>query len=171
MDTQDFEIVLESTAELLIHLLRGELSRGEQPQGRASKEFMRAIAYIEENCPRPGLTPDDIWRGINVSRTQLYKMFSENGLTEAGYLRDVRLRRFVDALRTTDASGIGRLAWTCGLDMQAACVAAPNIDHFRLPTLTPAHCSNWKSIQPLTAHQAGSILGAGWRSKAALIHT
>ncbi len=144
MDAQDFEIVLEATAELLIHLLRGELSRGEQPQGRASKEFMRAIAYIEENYHRPELTPDDIWRGINVSRTQLYKLFSENGLTVAGYLRDVRLRRFVDALRTTDASGIGRLAWTCGLDMQAA-------DFTRL----------FKRIYGMTPRQARAALQAG----------
>ncbi|MDI4235627.1 helix-turn-helix domain-containing protein [Bradyrhizobium sp. Arg237L] len=144
MDAQDFEIVLEATAELLIHLLRGELSRGEQFQARPGKEFMRAIAYIEENYHRPELTPDDIWRGINVSRTQLYKLFSENGLTVAGYLRDVRLRRFVDALRTTDASGIGRLAWTCGLDMQAA-------DFTRL----------FKRVYGMTPRQARAALQAG----------
>jgi AraC-like DNA-binding protein len=144
IDTQDFEIVLEATAELLIHLLRGELSRGEPSQGRSSKEFMRAIAYIEENYHRPELTPDDIWRGINVSRTQLYNLFSENGLTVAGYLRDIRLRRFVDALRTTDVSGIGRLAWTCGLDMQAA-------DFTRL----------FKRIYGMTPRQARAALQAG----------
>ncbi|WP_454632968.1 helix-turn-helix domain-containing protein [Bradyrhizobium cenepequi] len=144
MDTQDFETVLESTAELLIHLLRGELSRQGEPQGRSSREFMRAIAYIEENCHRPELTPDDIRRGINVSRTQLYKMFSENGLTVAGYLRDVRLRRFVDALRTTDVTGIGRLAWTCGFDMQAA-------DFTRL----------FKRVYGMTPRQAREALQAG----------
>ncbi|MGY3606652.1 MULTISPECIES: helix-turn-helix domain-containing protein [unclassified Bradyrhizobium] len=144
MDAQDFEIVLEATAELLIHVLGGELSRGEQFQARPSKEFMRAIAYIEENYHRPELTPDDIWRGINVSRTQLYKLFSENSLTVAGYLRDVRLRRFVDALRTTDASGIGRLAWTCGLDMQAA-------DFTRL----------FKRVYGMTPRQARAALQAG----------
>lgn len=144
MDTQDFEIVLESTAELLIHLLRGELSRQGPPQERSSKEFTRAIDFIEENYHRPELTPDDIWRGINVSRTQLYKMFSENGLTVAGYLRDVRLRRFVDALRTTDVAGIGRLAWTCGLDMQAA-------DFTRL----------FKRVYGMTPRQARAALQAG----------
>jgi AraC-like DNA-binding protein len=144
MDTQDFEIVLESTAELLIHLLRGELSRQGQPRERSSKEFARAIAFIEENYHRPELTPDDIWRGINVSRTELYKLFSENGLTVAGYLRDVRLRRLVDALRTTDVTGIGRLAWTCGFDMQAA-------DFTRL----------FKRVYGMTPRQARAALQAG----------
>jgi hypothetical protein len=51
------------------------------------------------------------------------------------------------------------------------CVAAPNIDPFRLPTLTPAHCCNSKWIQALTACQAGSMLDAGRGSKTAPIHT
>jgi len=49
------------------------------------------------------------------------------------------------------------------------CVAAPNIAPFRLPTLTPAQRPNSKWIQALTACQTGSILGAGWGSKAAPI--
>jgi len=51
----------------------------------------------------------------------------------------------------------------------AGCVAAPNIDPFRLPTLTPAQRPNSKWIQALTACQTGSILDAGWGSKAAPI--
>lgn len=53
----------------------------------------------------------------------------------------------------------------------ARCVAALNIAPFRLPTLTPAHCSNSKWIQVLTTYQAGSMLGADRRSKAAPIHS
>lgn len=116
----DFEIALDAAAGLLLQVMRHELDRLSGPEERVDVQFKRAIDYIEQHGRRPDLDPEDIARALGVSRAGLYKLFRQNGLTIAGYLRDVRLRWFVDALRALDDTSIGQLAWTSGFDMQAA---------------------------------------------------
>ncbi len=79
-----------------------------------------------------------------MSRARLYKLFSDRNMTVAGQIRDVRLRRFVDALRMTDEAGIGLLAWTCGFQMRSA-------DFARL----------FKRVYAMTPREARSVLRAG----------
>lgn len=116
----DFDVALESAADLLLHILRRELALGLPREEPPSDPFERALAHIEAQSHCPGLTPNTLARTVGVSRASLYKLFAGRNLTVAGYIRDLRLRRFVDALRATDEAGIGRLAWSCGFDMQPA---------------------------------------------------
>jgi hypothetical protein len=50
------------------------------------------------------------------------------------------------------------------------CVAAPNIDPIRRPTLTPVQHSNPELVAALVAVWVGSTLSADWGSKAMPIH-
>jgi hypothetical protein len=51
------------------------------------------------------------------------------------------------------------------------CVAAPNIDPFRLPTFIPGATSNPEEIATLRKHRPGQCWEPIGRSKAILIHT
>jgi AraC-like DNA-binding protein len=116
----DFEIALDSAAALLLQVLRGELLRLSRPEEQVDARFERAIAYIEQHGRRPDLDPEDIGRAIGMSRAGLYRLFRQQGLMVAGYLRDVRLRWFIEALRAPDDASIAQIAWNSGFEMQAA---------------------------------------------------
>jgi len=53
----------------------------------------------------------------------------------------------------------------------ARCVAAPKIDPFRRPTLTPVNRCNPKRVETLTVYAVAPNLGADWGSKATPIHS
>lgn len=117
---KDFETALDTAAELLLHLLREELIRASRPEGRDSPLLKEVLGYIEENAGNRTLTVEDIGRAVGMSRSKLYKLFTGQSLSVAGYLSEIRLRRFVEALRGADEARISQLAWACGFDMQPA---------------------------------------------------
>lgn len=64
----------------------------EQQEGRAAM-FLRVIAYARECLSDPELTPETLARAHHVSLRYLHKLFAENGLTPARWIKDERLAR------------------------------------------------------------------------------
>lgn len=120
MAPNDFDLMLDSIATLLLMLLRKELEAAAPRKDTAGEIFSRALAHMEQHYKNRDMTPEEIGQAIGVSRARLYKLFGQNNLTVSGYLRDLRLRHFVDDLRTADEASIGRIAWNCGFAMQSA---------------------------------------------------
>ncbi len=66
--------------------------------------FGKALSYIEKNL-EAHLTPDDISRGANISKTSLYKYFHHYfNCTVSEYINKKRVEKSADYLRTTDMS-------------------------------------------------------------------
>jgi AraC-like DNA-binding protein len=49
--------------------------------------------YIQQRLHDPGLTPESIAAAHHISLRQLYKIFNDQGLTVAGWIRQLRLQR------------------------------------------------------------------------------
>lgn len=77
---------------------------------------------------------------------------------------------FTSAIRTRLRLRRGLRCSAPALRARRTCVAAPNIDPFRRPPLTPVKQKIPERLPTLTAHSAGSSLGADWGSKATPIH-
>jgi AraC-like DNA-binding protein len=107
---------LHAVVELAATVLR--LSFGSEPGDSATCEdgmLIAAQAFIRRHFGSTELTPDNIARRLSCSRAHLYRVFARNGLTIAGYLREVRLQN----CRTTLAAAGSRepvadIAFRCG---------------------------------------------------------
>ncbi|MGH7051417.1 MAG: helix-turn-helix domain-containing protein [Acetobacteraceae bacterium] len=60
--------------------------------------LIAAQALIYRHSASPNLSPDAIARRLGCSRAHLYRLFARQGLTVAGYLREIRLQRCHSAL-------------------------------------------------------------------------
>lgn len=113
-----FTAALECAADLAVALLRGEVEQARAPS--VSATLARAIAHLQRDFHRHALEPEEVARALGLSRARLYREFADHGLTVMGYLKDLRLRRFVELLRERPAVPISQLAWDCGFDMNSS---------------------------------------------------
>jgi AraC-like DNA-binding protein len=60
---------------------------------RTTAVLRKVQAYIEENLPDPGLTPDRIAEAFFMSTRTLHRIFAGHGLTVAAWIKDRRLER------------------------------------------------------------------------------
>ena len=111
-------VVLENTIDLALAALR-EAAFPAKSRGEAEMReglFVAAKRYIETHLSDPYLKVDDVAQAIACSRATLYRIFAERGLTVAGYIRELRLRRFAALLeKAADSATISDLAERCGV--------------------------------------------------------
>jgi AraC family transcriptional regulator, positive regulator of tynA and feaB len=109
---------LHAVLELAATVLR--LQFGEEPAESEVCEdgmLIAAQALISRQYPSVELTPDMIARRLGCSRAHLYRVFARHGLSVAGHLRDVRLRRARDQLLSArPRDSIGDIAFRCGFE-------------------------------------------------------
>lgn len=153
IDKASYEIAVEATAFLLVSLLNDWIT-GQKPATSPNILLRKAFEFIESNYQQQQLKPDGIARALGVSRAVLYKEFAETGLTVARYLRDYRLKKFIEQLRAADQDLLGQLAHSCGFDMGAA-------DFARM----------FRRAYGLTPRQAQAALRQGKKLEPAIQHT
>jgi AraC family transcriptional regulator, positive regulator of tynA and feaB len=79
--------------------------------------FAAAQAFICRHFGSTDLTPEQIAHRLGCSRAHLYRVFARNGLTVAGYLRNIRLERCRAALvNAGPRETVGDIAFCCGFD-------------------------------------------------------
>jgi AraC family transcriptional regulator, positive regulator of tynA and feaB len=109
---------LRAVLDLTAIVLR--LSFGEEPAESEVCEdgmLIAAQALMSRLYQSADLTPDQIARRLGCSRAHLYRVFARHGLTVAGYLRDLRLRRArrcLEKLGSRDT--IGDIAFRCSFE-------------------------------------------------------
>lgn len=104
--------------ELLAALFVGELEDGAPEAHETNRRaLLQAQAYIQQRLGDPALAPDAIAAAHHISTRYLHKLFQEQGMTVAGWIRDRRLERcrrdLVDP--TLASSSIGAIAERWGL--------------------------------------------------------
>jgi AraC family transcriptional regulator, positive regulator of tynA and feaB len=95
-----------------------QLSFGSEPTDSEICEdgmLIPAQAFIRGHCGSTELTPDYIAHRLGCSRAHLYRVFARNGLTVAGYLREVRLQNCRSALAAAGSrEPVADIAFRCG---------------------------------------------------------
>lgn len=86
-------------------------AEGHRPAGL----FAAAQRYIRRHLASGRLTPAAVAAAIGCSRSTLYRLFSANGLTVQGYVRELRLQQLNRLLQGGSVEHIGTLAHRCGL--------------------------------------------------------
>ncbi|MGK9237307.1 AraC family transcriptional regulator [Inquilinus limosus] len=76
--------------------------------------FAAAKRYIEQNYHRHDLHVDEIAAVLRCSRTQLYRVFSENETAIAEYIREIRMKRSYQLLGSNGGADIAEVAYLCG---------------------------------------------------------
>jgi AraC-like DNA-binding protein len=120
MPTQDYETAIEMAAQITIALLRAEVDLVTEEPPPRSDILLRAMQFLQEHYHQHDLSSEEVGRLLGISRARLYREFATEGLTVAAYLRDLRLRRFVERLPAVEDGGIARLAWESGFAVRAA---------------------------------------------------
>lgn len=117
MDSDDCASVLSSATALALRLLSRYL-RGSDDASADPHEALLSAAkrYLERHHRSHDLTPDDVAAALGCSRRQLYRIFSREQLTVAGYLREVRLQQCRLALQRSASRGakVGAVAYAHG---------------------------------------------------------
>ncbi|MEU6775209.1 AraC family transcriptional regulator [Streptomyces sp. NPDC046759] len=76
------------------------------PETHARTLVLRIKSFVGRHLGDPDLTPDKIAAAHHISRSYLYRLFQDEGLTVASYIRDQRLAR---ARRDLTDPGLGKL--------------------------------------------------------------
>jgi len=83
-------VVIDLVTALFAHLLDAE--RAVTPETRARALTLRIKEFVRRNLSDPDLTPATIAAVHHISRSYLYRLFQEEGLTVSSYLREQRLK-------------------------------------------------------------------------------
>ncbi|WP_058910223.1 transcriptional regulator FeaR [Entomohabitans teleogrylli] len=105
----------EAALEAVICLLRPAIQARDLPVSRRERLFQQVMALIDEQIQSEQLRPEWIASESGMSVRSLYRMFAENGLVVAQYIKHRRLDFCARALR--DASPeekLAAIAWRWG---------------------------------------------------------
>jgi AraC-like DNA-binding protein len=117
LSPEEFEAALDAAIDVALVLLRKQAARERPPE---DKLLVAAKAFIEANAGNVKLSPNAMARALGCSRAVLYRSFANADLTVASYLRDVRFRHFLTALRTQPEASISQLSYQCGFAANAS---------------------------------------------------
>lgn len=112
-----FDVALTTTADVALAMIRQ--NRSSTIEARSSL-VARVKTLVATAGSDPELTTAKIAAMLNVSRSGLYEAFASQGLTVAAYLRDYRLKTFLQLLRRTPDMPIHDLARDAGFGMDAS---------------------------------------------------
>ncbi|MET0275011.1 MAG: helix-turn-helix transcriptional regulator [Phenylobacterium sp.] len=107
---EEFEAALETVVELLLVMLRREVSA----LPPLDPVLAAAKAHVAAHFRDFGLTPDSLAKALGCSRAVLYRAFAPIGVTVVRYVRDVRFHHFLQALRVQPDASISKLAYESG---------------------------------------------------------
>lgn len=108
---------LRATIDLAATVLRLEFGSDPESEICENGVLVAAQALICRRFGSTDLSPGEIARRLGCSRAHLYRVFARNGLTVAGYLREVRLERCRAALAAAlPRDTVGDIAFRCGFD-------------------------------------------------------
>ncbi|MBV8400461.1 MAG: helix-turn-helix domain-containing protein [Acetobacteraceae bacterium] len=109
---------LHSVLELAATMLRLEFgNHSAESEVVEDGMLIAAQALICRLFATRDLSPEQIAGRLGCSRAQLYRVFARNGLTVAGYLREVRLQRSRTALAAAGPrDSVGDIAFRCGFE-------------------------------------------------------
>lgn len=109
---------LRSVLDLAVTALRLEFGSDHADSDACENGmFIAARALIDRCFASTDLSPERIAGRLGCSRAHLYRVFARNGLTIAGYLREVRLQRCRAALAAAGPRDtVGDIAFRCGFD-------------------------------------------------------
>ncbi|SFP93810.1 AraC family transcriptional regulator [Sphingomonas rubra] len=112
-----FDVALTNTADVALAMIRQS-----EPNAADAKSNLvaRVKTLIDAAGTNPELNTGKIASMLNVSRSGLYEAFASQGLTVAAYLRDHRLRQFLQSLRGTPDASIQELALKAGFGGDAS---------------------------------------------------
>ncbi|MFR9798548.1 helix-turn-helix domain-containing protein [Streptomyces sp. MS06] len=102
-------VVTDLVTAVFAHALEAEPHL--QPETRVRTLLLRIKSFVRRNLGDPDLTPAQIAAAHHISRSYLYRLFREEGLTVAAYIRGQRLanarRDLTDpALRTLPVNAV-----------------------------------------------------------------
>ncbi|MYZ37246.1 MULTISPECIES: helix-turn-helix domain-containing protein [unclassified Streptomyces] len=91
----DIPVLASATLDLLGSVVARCLDAEEamSPDARRRALEVRIHDFIQQRLADPGLTPEAIAAAHGISTRYLYKLFYEQGLTVAGWIRECRLER------------------------------------------------------------------------------
>ena len=117
---------LDETLALIFGTVDGLLRLALPPRQEAAApevaDRLHAVyRYIEKNLHRHDLSVEQIALGVNSSRAQLYRLFQAKPLSVHGTLREARLLKSVEHLRSCGDKvlSIGAIAYACGFSDQS----------------------------------------------------
>ncbi|MBM3072324.1 transcriptional regulator FeaR [Enterobacter sp. RHBSTW-00994] len=91
----------EAALEAMICLLRPAFQQRESAQPRKERQFQNVLSLIDDHIQSEALRPEWIASESGMSVRSLYRMFAEKGLVVAQYIKNRRLDRCAQELRTT----------------------------------------------------------------------
>lgn len=112
-----FDVALTTTADVALAMIRQTEA---DPAEAKSHLVARVKALVAAAGTDPELTTAKIATMLNVSRSSLYSAFAKQGVTVAAYLRDHRLRTFLQLLRSAPEMPIQKLAHDAGFGGSAS---------------------------------------------------
>jgi len=121
MTAGEAPVVAATTAQMVASTLAFCTSGDDVANGALQQAlFERAIRYIRSRLGSPDLSPDTICRGLNVSRSHLYRAFSSKGGVMQNILEQ-RLRVAFSELSNplNRDETIGSIAFRCGFGSDA----------------------------------------------------
>lgn len=91
------------------------------PPPEVTDKLQAVYRYIEKNLHRHDLNVEQLALGVNSSRAQLYRLFQGQSLSVHGALREARLIKSVEYLRSCGDKvlSIGAIAYACGFSDQS----------------------------------------------------
>jgi AraC-like DNA-binding protein len=106
-----FDVALSATANIAVAMIRQVDPTSTEARSNLVARVKTVIAAAGTD---PEMTAVKIAAMLNVSRSSLYEALAGEGLTLAAYLRDHRLRAFLEMLRSTPDAAIQDLARRAG---------------------------------------------------------
>lgn len=112
-----FDVALTTTADVALAMMRQT-----EPDLTEAKSHLvaRVKTLVAAAGTDPDLTTAKIAGMLHVSRSSLYSAFANQGVTVAAYLRDHRLRTFLQFLRSAPETPIQELARSAGFRSSAS---------------------------------------------------
>ena len=97
-------VVIDLVTAVFAHALDAEPDL--PPETHARALTLRIKSFVQRHLNDPDLTPGKIAAAHHISRSYLYRLFQDEGLTVASYIRDQRLARARQDLTDPSLSGI-----------------------------------------------------------------
>ncbi|HEY1930648.1 MAG TPA: AraC family transcriptional regulator [Acetobacteraceae bacterium] len=115
-------VALGSLTDFALAALRLESRSADWEEGPQLDWFWQATArFIDANLGRSDLTPSSLAKALHCSRSQVYRLFAQRGLTVMGYLYEQRLMRSREMLEDPGCRlPIADIAQACGFEEPSA---------------------------------------------------
>ncbi|MGH8272883.1 MAG: helix-turn-helix domain-containing protein [Gammaproteobacteria bacterium] len=120
LNSSEAAVAMDVASHLALACLQQLAGVPPEPERSPDEAFLRAAKTVIEFHHGKSLTVDAIARRIGCSRAYLYRIFARNGLTVAGYRREVEFLRARTLLGERKPRSLKWIACSCGYESVAA---------------------------------------------------